>query len=102
MNLTLNNLEKIGTENFADVRSCGGHSNDGFSISTYDFASDVIEVKRKEGETVVFVLKYSEIEIPKYWDDAEVVYTTRNMEAKCFAPDTYTYCDTYKTASKKH
>lgn len=83
--MNLNNFKQFrinGTENFVDVTCCGGHSNDGFSITAYDFASDVIEVRRKERETVVFVLKYSDIEIPKYWDDAEVVFTTRNKEAK--------------------
>ena len=78
MNLTNFKRARINSsENFVDIHSCGGHINDGVVLTAYDFTSDVVEIRRKDKETAMFVLRFNDIEIPEYWKDAKVIFTTR-------------------------
>ena len=69
-------------KNFVDIQSCGGHISYGVVLTAYDFASDVVEIRRKGKETAMFALTFDDIEIPEYWKDAEVVFTTRKSNAQ--------------------
>ncbi|ALY08096.1 hypothetical protein BhaS171_00040 [Bacillus phage vB_BhaS-171] len=68
---------RVNDENFLDVKSFGGHSDYGVMVTAYDFASEVVEVRRKEGRTSLFAYKFGDIELSDYWKDAEVIFTTR-------------------------
>lgn len=77
MNLT--NFKKVrinDTENFVDVQALD-HSSYGVMLTAYDFASEIVEVRRKESQTAMFVLSHGDIEIPDFWKDAEVIFSTR-------------------------
>lgn len=77
MNLTnFNKLRINDTENFVDVHAID-HSNDGVILTAYDFASEVVEIRRKNNQTAMFVMKYDDIKISDYWKDAEVIFSTR-------------------------
>ncbi|OEH52949.1 hypothetical protein AQ616_18770 [Oceanobacillus sp. E9] len=66
------------SENFVDIRNVeNSHISIGVMLTAYDFASEIIEVRRKNHETTMFVLKYDDIEIPEYWKDAEIIFTNR-------------------------
>lgn len=78
--MNINNFKSLrlnDSENFVDVDSYGGHSNYGVVLTAYDFASEAIEVRRRGRETAMFVLKYEDTEIPDYWKNAEILYSTR-------------------------
>lgn len=68
---------RVNTDNILDIQSFGGHSDYGVMITAYDFASKVVEVRRKENKTAMFAFQFSDLEIPEYWKDAEIVFTTR-------------------------
>lgn len=68
------------TGNFVDVQSFGGHSSYGVVLSAYDFASKRVEIRRKEKQTAMFVFKYDDLEIPEYWKDADIIFTTYGSE----------------------
>lgn len=82
MNLTnFKRLRINDSENFVDVESCGGyHSSEGVMLTAYDFASQRIEIRRKERQTAMFVLKYNDVKIPEYWRDAEVIFSKEATE----------------------
>ena len=66
------------SENFVDVSLLPKtHSSDGFMLTAYEFTSEVIEVRKKNNQVAMFVMKYDEIKVPDDWKDAEVVFTTR-------------------------
>jgi hypothetical protein len=76
MNITnFKRLRINDSSNFIDVESCGGHSSCGVILTAYDFSSKRIEIRRKERQTAMFVLEYSDIQIPEYWQDAEVIFS---------------------------
>jgi hypothetical protein len=77
MNITnFKRLRINDTENFVDVQSCGGHHcSEGLVLTAYDFASERIEIRRKDRQTAMFVLKYNDTKIPEYWQDAEVIFS---------------------------
>lgn len=68
------------TDTFVDVSSCGGHSSDGVVLTAYDFVNERVEIRRKERQTAMFVLKDNNTEIPKFWRDAEIVFSTQDAE----------------------
>lgn len=79
--LNLTNFESVrinDTVNFVDVNTVGNnHISTGVMLTAYDFSSEIVEVRRKDRKTAMFVLKYDDIEIPDYWKDAEVIFTNR-------------------------
>ncbi|MFE8701182.1 hypothetical protein ACFYKX_11305 [Cytobacillus sp. FJAT-54145] len=77
MNLTNFKRFRINdTHTFVDVEACGGHSSYGLKLVAYDFANERVEIRRKDKQTAMFVLKYEDTEIPDYWKDAEIIFTT--------------------------
>ncbi|MRX54672.1 hypothetical protein GJU41_11880 [Bacillus idriensis] len=68
---------RINSENLLDVSGFGGHSDYGVLVTAYDFASAVIEVRRKEGTTAMLAMQYDDLDLPAYWKDAEILFTTR-------------------------
>ena len=80
MNLTNFYQARINTtKNFVDIETAGGHISDGIVLTAYDFASEVVEVRRKGNETTMIVLRLKDTDIPEYWKDAEVIFTTRKQ-----------------------
>lgn len=71
------NKVRVNDENFLDVNGFGGHSDYGVMVTAYDFASKVVEVRRKEGRTALLAYKFGDLELPDYWKDSEVIFTTR-------------------------
>lgn len=46
---------RVNDENFLDIDSFGGHSEYGAMVTSYDFASEVVEVRRKLCKTALFI-----------------------------------------------
>ena len=83
MNIT--NFERFrinDSETFVDVKSCGGHAEEGVILTAYDFANERVEIRRKERQTAMFVLKRKDTEIPEYWQDAEIIFSTNGGNNK--------------------
>lgn len=79
MNLTNFSRARINnTDNFIDIENGGkAHISQCVILTAYEFASKVIEVRKKERQVAMFALQFDDIEIPDYWKDAEVIYTNR-------------------------
>ena len=74
MNITnFKNFRINNSENFVDVKSFNGHSNDGVMLVAHDFTSK-IQIRRREAETAMFVSSMEEFQIPEHWADAEVIF----------------------------
>jgi hypothetical protein len=76
MNITNFNRIRINdTDNFLDIEGFGGHSNYGVMATAYEFASKKIEIRRKDRQIAMFLFEFSDLEIPDYWKDAEVIFS---------------------------
>lgn len=69
--------------NFVDVKATGdNHCSDSFYMVAYehpnmptkDYMKRNIKIMRKERQVATFVSRHNEIEIPSYWQDAELIY----------------------------
>jgi hypothetical protein len=79
LNLTNFSRARINdSKNFIDISNGGkAHISQCVILTAYEFASEVIEVRRKERQVAMFTLEFDDIEIPDYWKDAEVMFTNR-------------------------
>ena len=79
MNLTNFSRARINNaENFVDISNGEkSHISQCVVLTAYEFASEVIEVRKKERQVAMFALQYDDISIPEYWKDAEVIFTNR-------------------------
>lgn len=75
MNVTNFNRLRVNKENFVDIQSFDGHVEYGVMIIAHDFSSRRMEIRRKEKQTAMFVFQYSDLEIPEWWQDAEVLFS---------------------------
>lgn len=87
--VTVDNFRSIrinNNYNFADITSYGNHCSNAFYMTAYEmsgksksnkFASRVIQVRRKENQIATFVQMHSDIGLPEWWTDSELLYEWR-------------------------
>ena len=87
MNIT--NFDKVrfdcgNSSVFVDVQTIDGHSSNGVMTRSYlipsfnnKYAKHFVRVIKKGNEVVTFAGVYDDVEIPEYWNDAEVLFEWR-------------------------
>lgn len=77
----INSESSIGSAVFMDISTIDGGCSGGFMAIAYEipnnkgFSSHKIEVRRKERQVALLTYKYSDLELPEYWRDAEVLHS---------------------------
>lgn len=89
---TVTNFNRIRINdgwNYADIVAYGGHCSTAFYMTAYEFsgktrddnyASRVIQIRKKESQVATFVQMYHDIELPEWWQDSELLYEWKEEE----------------------
>lgn len=91
---TITNFDCIrvnDTWNFADITSYGDHCSNAFYMTAYEmsgkttdnnYASRLIQVRKRENQVATFVQMYDDIKLPEWWMDSELLYEWKEDTVK--------------------